>query len=573
MIELLKGKKVILYGDERYIRDFLYVFDNITPSFFIDDMENGYAKSYNCLSCENLNNILVIICKYDENTAWRNLESMGLVRGKQYVSATLLFELLDFPIRKIARERKVYIWGTGARSHQFFHEFVEENPDIEIVGCIDSDVSKKNRTFFRRTVYLPEDVLGDDNIFIIVASTDYWNEIREILLSAGKKEDSDFVHYLAINHWASWMIRETIYDIPRMPYVCPKAFHDASLLDEGRLSVCAGIPAMTSWGTPVYYTKFGSAWHSNVMKVLRLSMVNGTYSFCNVAKCNLLYECGQREKDVNDLHYEFHYEKVKLEHILRKGTFSKETVLNRENYDIKAPCYPSVVMCSYDATCNLYCSSCRKEVFSVKGQAKKNIDKFSSRLKKEVFPHIDRIKVAGNGETFASESYKNIIFDLGVAKNIKEIGILSNGTLFSREYVNKLASLYSKIHVFISMDGATKETAQKLRKGVDFEKWLMNMEYLGKMREKGMLHFLAFNFVVQKDNYEEMPEYVKMCLGFHADQIKFSKIFNVGTYKDEEFERVSMFDSLDCPKAELVEVLKDEIFKKKEVKLFEWVTW
>ena len=123
------------------------------------------------------------------------------------------------------------------------------------------------------------------------------------------------------------------------------------------------------------------------------------------------------------------------------------------------------------------------------------------------------------------------------------------------------------------MDGCTSETAQKLRAGADFERWKDNMRYLAKQREAGKIDFFAFNFVVQRDNYLEMPGYVKMCLGFHADEIKFSKIFNWGNYTAEEFDRVSMFDANDRMREELAEVVKDEIFGRKEVRLFKWIDW
>lgn len=573
MKELIQNKKIILYGDERYVRDFLYVFDNIKPAYFVDDTKNEFAESYTCLQSESIDEIMIIICKYDERTAQKNLVNIGLERGKHFISATTLFDTLDFPIKEIAKEKEVYIWGTGDRSHQFFHDFVEKNSDIEIVGCIDSDVKKKGKTFFRRPVYLPEDILDDDKIFIIVASTNYWNEIKDILVKAGKKQGVDFIHYLSVNHWASWMIRETIYGVPRLDYVCPKAFQDASFLHEGRLSICSGIPGMTMWVTPLFYTEFQDVWHSNVMKVLRLSMINGTYSFCNTAKCDLLGKCEKQEIDINELHYELGRCKEELDYVATKGSFSKNTVFNVKNYEIKEPEYPDVVMCSYDKTCNLHCPSCRSKIYLSNGQEKKMIDEFTIRLKKEVFPYIKRLKVAGDGEAFASSTYRNILFDENISNSIRSVGILSNGTLFSKEYFDRLAQNYNEIRAFISMDGATKETAEKLRRGADFDKWKENMEYLGKMRMEGKLNFLAFNFVVQRDNYFEMPEYVRMCLEFNADQIKFSKIFNWGRYTQEEFENISMFDKFDHPKNELEKVLGDEIFKKNQVKLFEWVTW
>ncbi|MCI9143237.1 MAG: hypothetical protein HFH87_11555, partial [Lachnospiraceae bacterium] len=95
----------------------------------------------------------------------------------------------------------------------------------------------------------------------------------------------------------------------------------------------------------------------------------------------------------------------------------------------------------------------------------------------------------------------------------------------------------------------------------------------GQKRQEGKIDFLAFNFVVQRDNYLEMPGFVRMCLDFHADEIKFSRIFNWGGEPEEVFERISMFDTNGDMKSELAGLVENEIFKRPEVRLFKWVNW
>lgn len=566
------GKKIVIYGSGRYPRDFLYVFDSIEVSYYVDDEAHDDTKSYEVLH-EEQDTVFVILCKYDEKNARENLDSIGFRKGIDYVSAASLFHKLDFPIKEISEQRSVYIYGTGDVSHRFFHEFVEKNPEVEIVGCVDKDPLKRGKTFFRRPIYMPEEILKEEDSFFIVASTLYYQEIKENLLGYGKKEGTDFVSCHAVNSWASWMMRETVYDVPRLDYVCPKPFQDAALMGEGRLSVCAGVKNMTNWNIPVFYACFGQVWHSNVMKVLRLSVVNGTYTFCDENKCDLKGNCGNRVIDTDELHYSFHRTKNQLEVIARMGAFPKDYVIRESNYERKENEYPDVVMCSFDRSCNLHCPSCRRERYIADRTQEKILQDFAERMEKELLPHVKRLKVAGDGEAFVSRVYRDIIYRERLPKTIEQIGILSNGTLFTPENLDRLIEKYNSVKVFISMDGYTKETAEKLRAGADFERWKENMRYLGRKRQEGKVDFLAFNFVVQRDNYLEMPDYVKMCLGFHADGIKFSRLKRPDGYTEEEYERIDMFDSDGNMKPELMETVQDKIFESPEVHLFTWIDW
>ena len=168
-------------------------------------------------------------------------------------------------------------------------------------------------------------------------------------------------------------------------------------------------------------------------------------------------------------------------------------IFNKENYFIRELDHPETIQCGWDESCNLHCSSCRNKVYFADADKKKELYAFSKRVKNELFlPYAKKIKVAGLGETFASDIYKDIIFDEELAKKIGSIGILSNGMLFTKENFERLHSIWKNINVFISMDGATKATAEKLRGGVIFEKWQENMEYLAEMRKNEKINTKHF---------------------------------------------------------------------------------
>ena len=571
--ECLKEKKIVIYGDERYIRDFLYIFDDIVPIYCVNDIADDFARDWEMLKKEDKKNIIVIICKYDELQAIHNLKSIGFKREENFISAESCFSWLDFPIKEISKSRDVFVWGTGDDSYQFFQNYLLRHEEIHIVAMVDMDPQKAKHTFFGKPIYSPQEINRSGEPFIIIATRKYYTEIRKILENKGMKNREDFISYTGINQYASEMMRRTIFDIPKTSFLCEKPFKAFELKPEGRTLICGGMHETYDKAEPMYYTDFIDIWNSNVLKVARLSCVNGTYTFCDPVVCCYLRESGSAFVDLNDCKYVREKTESQLQFLKNRKQYPQNTVLNKENYKKRELEYPETVQMGFDESCNFHCPSCRKNIYYASPDKIEELRIFKKRIYKEIIGNISKIKVAGMGEAFASTIYKEMLFDQKIANDLGKIGIISNGSLFTPEVFDKLSSLWREINVFIYMDGASRKTAEKLRAGVRFDMWKQNMEYLGEMRQKGKIGKFAFNFVVQRDNYLEMPDYVRMCLKFHADNIKFSMLGNWGNWTNEEFDELSMIDENGEMKQELLSVVKDEVFKRPEVFLFHWIDW
>lgn len=55
----------------------------------------------------------------------------------------------------------------------------------------------------------------------------------------------------------------------------------------------------------------------------------------------------------------------------------------------------------------------------------------------------------------------------------------------------------------VSIDGATKETYESLRRGGKWETICQNMEYLGNAKKHGQIQSLGIHFVMQRNNFRE----------------------------------------------------------------------
>ena len=118
----------------------------------------------------------------------------------------------------------------------------------------------------------------------------------------------------------------------------------------------------------------------------------------------------------------------------------------------------------------------------------------------------------------------------------------------------------------VSIDAATKDTYERIRRNGNFEQLQKNMEFAASLRKEGRLRYFRMNFVVQAENYREMVPFVKWGERLGVDEVFFTKILNWGTYTEEEFARISMMEKDGItPKKELKEVLEDPVMRSSSI--------
>ena len=271
-------------------------------------------------------------------------------------------------------------------------------------------------------------------------------------------------------------------------------------------------------------------WDSPLARIMRLSVINNTYTFCSRELC-------------------------------RKFNANKdgEELLERKS-DVQVKEYPGVIKVANDYVCNLHCPSCRKHILA------KNDDKTETEinscahdlLESGWLDKADKLVVGASGETFLSKNYRRILYDGVVRRN--SISIMTNGTLFTRSEWEKLEGKYEHIGFSVSVDATTKETYAKVRCGGNFDRLMENMELLSVLRRENKVENVVVNMVVQKANYKEIPDFIRWAKEMGFDSAYLSHIWNWGTYTEEEFEEnISMFDRNGNMKPELAAVLADPV--------------
>ena len=201
-----------------------------------------------------------------------------------------------------------------------------------------------------------------------------------------------------------------------------------------------------------------------------------------------------------------------------------------------------------DDSCNLRCPSCRKGLIFYKegSQYKKRIrlaDKINDWL--HTYNHPIQVHIGSDGDPFASHVYRHFMEHTPVRDNIK-YSILTNGLMVKDFYPQVPHIIENLTELGVSIDGATKETYEKLRLGGKWDSINRNLECIAELKEQHNFKFVL-HMVVQKDNWQEIPAMVELGERLGIDELLFNKIQDWNTGQDinqmlppnnEEYNRI-----------------------------------
>jgi MoaA/NifB/PqqE/SkfB family radical SAM enzyme len=123
--------------------------------------------------------------------------------------------------------------------------------------------------------------------------------------------------------------------------------------------------------------------------------------------------------------------------------------------------------------------------------------------------------------------------------NIK-YSILTNGLMF-KEFHTRVPDVIGNLRELgVSIDGASKDTYEKLRLGGRWDKILEGLECMAEQKQKHGFRFIL-HFVVQKDNFHEMNDIIDLGERYGADRVWLNKIQDWGTM--ENFGSQDIWDS------------------------------
>ena len=273
---------------------------------------------------------------------------------------------------------------------------------------------------------------------------------------------------------------------------CPRPY-DTILIDkQGSCYACECTSWLPQSVGNLQLKSLGEIINSEMQQHLQSSIADGTYRFCNEHQCSYIKSGAV-----------LHGQPDRIQHL----------------------------RLAIDDSCNLRCPSCRKGMIFHKEGSAYNLgirlaDKINDWLYN--YKHPIQVHIGSDGDPFASHVYRHFMDQTPERDNIK-YSILTNA-LMLKEFAPRVPYVIRNLNELgVSIDGATKDTYEKMRLGGRWEKINENLEYISELKDKHGFKFIM-HFVVQKNNYHEMEDIVMLGEKYNADRVWFSRIQDWNTW-------------------------------------------
>lgn len=352
---------------------------------------------------------------------------------------------------------------------------------------------------------------------------------RKVLALLEYSGDADFMRKLNNLPIATDAAREDYSE-----YFCEKPFEFADIGTRGKVSLCCALWLPEIAGDYQSGT-FLEVWNSEKAQAIRWSILDGSYSHCLEQHCPHLQNKTllKRDQVTNPVH--------------RDIIDNNRTVLDHG---------PRDVVLSYDKSCNLACRTCRVEPIMLEGEERSEAERVQEWATGAHLKDARALNVTLSGDAFGSPIFFNFLrnFDAAQHPDLK-ITLCTNGIGLTERNWNRICNEAVDV-VYVSMDAATPET-YAINRGGDWDKLLNNLRFVGGLMTRGDISGFTLSFVVQANNYREMPAFAALGESVNASSVMFIQIGNTGVFTQEEFEPRAIHLPSHPEHHNLLEVLQD----------------
>jgi len=204
-----------------------------------------------------------------------------------------------------------------------------------------------------------------------------------------------------------------------------------------------------------------------------------------------------------------------LKHPLRFINMLGARLYSNRFQPIHNPFLPWAIDIEPTVACNLTCIMCHSEKIREHREIKNmSFDNFRKII--DSVPTLLRVTVQGMGEPLLSPDFLKMVR----YANQKDIAVTTtlNATFMDEERARKVVdSGISRI--YISLDGATRETYENIRKGADFDKTINGIRHLIKSRKKKGSPFIDLWMVGVGENITELPLMIDLACELGVDSL------------------------------------------------------
>ena len=193
---------------------------------------------------------------------------------------------------------------------------------------------------------------------------------------------------------------------------------------------------------------------------------------------------------------------------------------------------PLFIMIEPSSICNFRCPMCPMNILNMR-RAKSLLDYDTySKVIREIGDTLVSLVLWNFGEPFMNPDLFRMI------KTAKDynivVGISTNGSLI--DSINARNLIKSGLdYLIVSVDGATRDTYSKYRKGGDFDKVIDNIKNLIQLkRQMGKnLPFVNMQCILMRDTVGEIKDFIALGRELGVDKVSFKKLHYVHLLNEE----------------------------------------
>lgn len=186
--------------------------------------------------------------------------------------------------------------------------------------------------------------------------------------------------------------------------------------------------------------------------------------------------------------------------------------------------YPTYIEIENTTICNLKCLMCEHTYWKEKAQSL-SFEQFKAIV--DQFPRLKWIGITGIGESYLNKDFHKMI--RYCKEDRKLIVEIYDAFLFVNEQrATELIDMGVE-QIYCSMDGATKETYEKIRVGSNFDQVVENLRRFVKIRRERGVFFpvLDFHFIINKINHHEIIPYIELIADIApGSKIQFTRLLH-----------------------------------------------
>ncbi len=205
---------------------------------------------------------------------------------------------------------------------------------------------------------------------------------------------------------------------------------------------------------------------------------------------------------------------------------------------------PEILTHDIDVGCNLECVMCRDKKIKInKSNVKRSTEQIEDLVKAG---GLRKIVTSGAGEALLFTEFVALMATRVFSDQDIEIHINTNLTTFNDKVWEKIK--HNKLSFIASIDGATKETFEKIRKGARWNDVYSGLKSLSEKYNDGRIEKVIASFIIMGANKHEISKIIDTCRELSIP-LTFTAHYHLSSIEENIF---------DCCNLEALDVVYDQ---------------